>query len=414
MRSTNKLAFGAMLTLAISGLAPAASAGAAVSAPPAETASASTSPADPAGGPVGDPPAATATPGVGTALPDEPAPVAETTAPGTTPMPAPGSGAPQDPEPVVSAGTPEPAPAAPSSRSTAPAAPAAPAAPSAPATGKAPQAAFAPLVVTSHTTRDVYVTGLTTLAGTGTPGAKITATNQWGTVMGTAVVDETGDWRILRNLGPTTPSYVITFTQTAENGSDSRQIELVYVATNVPVIVTSHSDGEVYETGTNTFTGTGTIGATLTATNQWGTVMGSTTIGASGTWSFKRFLGPTDPGYVLTFTSRKGAEIRSATITLVFPELVPVTVTSPDISSGTIDRADEHVVFTGTGTPFATLTGVNQWGTAFGETKVDKNGHWEFRRWVAAGTHYDVTFTQVDTAGKTLVSTPFSFTARSL
>jgi hypothetical protein len=405
MRTLSKAALGVVLAAAAWGLPPSLAVTAAPSGDsPAASGEASTPEAAQSGDAVlPGPPALPGHP----ALPGDPAPKPEPSLPPTTTTPAPAeTPGPTVPRPGKTA-DPKPSPSA-----AAPATPSAPADPSIPAAPKAaPQADFAPLTITSHSARDVYVTGLTTLAGTATPGGLIVATNQWGTSMGSATADEQGNWRILRNLGPTVPSYVVTLVQTADGRTDTRQIELVYVATNVPVTVTSHADGEFYDAGVATFTGTGTVGATLTATNQWGTRMGATQIGANGTWSFSRNLGPADPGYVLTFTSSKGAELRSTTITLNFPELVPLTITSPDISSGTIDRADEHVVFTGTGTPFATLTGVNQWGTPFGDTKVDKNGHWEFRRWVAAGTRYEVTFTQHDAADKILVSDPFAFTS---
>lgn len=417
MRHTRTLALGAVIALAVVGLNPALGASAAPSAPQPVTSTAVSTPADQGpidGGNDEGAPTSALQPVTGQSsttpspTPFTPAP----TAPPTAPAPSPDDPPVSEPTPAlppVDEPVDEPADEPVDQRPTLPTGTPSPAATPRPA--QASRAAFVPLSITSHAARDVYVTGLTTLAGTATPGGRVVATNQWGTTMGSAIADESGSWSFLRNLGPTTPSYVLTFVQTAENRSDTRQIELVYVPTNQPVTVTSHTDGDVYDVGTNTFTGTGTIGATVKATNQWGTAMGTAAIGASGTWAFSRYLGPADPGYVITFTSTRGAEVRSATLTLRFPQLVPVTVVSPDISAGTIDRADEMVTFTGTGTPFATLTGINQWGTPFGETKVDKNGHWEFRRWIAAGTHYAVTFTQTDAAGKTLVSSPFSFTS---
>ncbi|WP_235477976.1 hypothetical protein, partial [Frigoribacterium sp. Leaf254] len=49
-----------------------------------------------------------------------------------------------------------------------------------------------PLTVTSHTDGDRYSTGIATFAGRGTPDARLTAANQWGTPMGSTRVDEDG------------------------------------------------------------------------------------------------------------------------------------------------------------------------------------------------------------------------------
>lgn len=356
-----------------------------------------------------------------------------------------------------------------------------------------------PLEVLSHVDGESYEAGPATFFGSGTPTATIVATNQWGVEMGRATVAVNGRWAFTRNLGPTTRSYELVFTQTLGAESDQQALELFYAgsvelsvgshvdgqlysagptvfaghgapnslvtvvdarlgeigrtttalsgrwsvgadlvptldgyrltvtqtrrdidpqrvplnleyaAPLVPLGVDSHRDGAPYGPGVATFSGRGTVGARITAVNQWNTPMGSARVGVDGRWAFDRNLGPTSSGYEITFTQTRGLAVDSAVVHLTVPVLTDLVVTTPDLSGGTVDDGDVMTTFRGTGTPFATLHGANQWGTAFGDTTIGADGRWEFRRWLAKGTRYDLTFTQVSWTGETVVTEGFGF-----
>lgn len=269
------------------------------------------------------------------------------------------------------------------------------------------------LTVTSHTDGGRYTTGIATFSGRGTPDARLTAANQWGTPMGSTRVDEDGDWSFSRNLGPTSAGYDITFTMTPTTGAPTLvTLHLDYEAPSRPLTVTSHVDGDSYREGIARFTGTGTVGAQLVSTNQWGTQMGKATIGSDGTWAFSRNLGPTNPGYVLTFVATHGTDVQEEVVTLTHQKdaLVDVTMSSPVIRDGGIAEAHRTVTFRGTATPFATVVGKNQWGTPFGSTTASSTGAFAFDRYVGpAGTTYQLTFEQKATDGTTKTTTGIDF-----
>jgi hypothetical protein len=271
-----------------------------------------------------------------------------------------------------------------------------------------------PLTVTSHTDGDRYTTGIATFTGRGTPDARVTAANQWGTPMGSTRVTASGDWSFTRNLGPTSGGYDITFTMTPTTGTPTTAtVHLDYEAPAQPLSVTSHVDGQTYREGIARFTGTGTVGAQLVSTNQWGTPMGKTTIGSDGTWAFSRNLGPTNPAYVLTFVATHGTDVQQKTLTLTHQkgDLVDVTISSPVIRDGGISEAHRTVTFRGTATPHATIVGKNQWGTPFGSTTASATGAFAFDRYVGpAGTTYRLTFEQKATDGTTKTTTGIDFT----
>lgn len=249
-----------------------------------------------------------------------------------------------------------------------------------------------PVAVTSHASGDAYVEGLTTFTGVGTPGARIRAVNQWGTLMGTASVDADGTWSFVRNLGPTTPSYILTFTQTSGSETDSTRIELRFA--REAVAITSPADGSLYSDGVASFRGTGKPGAAIRAVNQWGTMMGTATVDANGSWSFARNLGPTTAGYDITVTQTpKEGTVTSARIHIDHrpADGAPVRVIShKDGQSYSTGVA----TFRGTALAGARVVAVNQWGTLMGSATAARDGSWSFDRNLGPTTDgYEITFT---------------------
>ncbi|KQT40598.1 hypothetical protein ASG28_14655 [Frigoribacterium sp. Leaf415] len=140
--------------------------------------------------------------------------------------------------------------------------------------------------------------------------------------------------------------------------------------------------------------------------------MGKTTIGSDGTWAFTRNLGPTNPGYVLTFTATLGSDVRQEKLSLTYEtgDLVDVQIASPVIRDGGIAEAHRTITFRGTATPFATVVGKNQWGTPFGSTTASSTGAFAFDRYVGpVGTVYQLTFEQTGLDGATKTTTGIDF-----
>jgi hypothetical protein len=266
------------------------------------------------------------------------------------------------------------------------------------------------LSVGSHVDGQLYSAGPTVFAGHGAPNALVTVVDARLGEIARTTTALSGRWSVGADLVPTLDGYSLTVTQTRRDIDPQRvPLNLEYAAALVPLGVDSHRDGAPYGPGVATFSGRGTVGARITAVNQWNTPMGSARVGVDGRWAFDRNLGPTSSGYEITFTQTRGLTVDSVVVHLTVPAPADLAVTTPDLSGGTVDDGDVMTTFRGTGTPFATLHGVNQWGTAFGDTTIGADGRWEFRRWLAKGTRYDLTFTQVSWTGETVVTEGYGF-----
>ncbi|KQN39918.1 hypothetical protein [Frigoribacterium sp. Leaf44] len=266
------------------------------------------------------------------------------------------------------------------------------------------------LSVGSHVDGQLYSAGPTVFAGHGAPNALVTVVDARLGEIARTTTALSGRWSVGADLVPTLDGYSLTVTQTRRDIDPQRvPLNLEYAAALVPLGVDSHRDGAPYGPGVATFSGRGTVGARITAVNQWNTPMGSARVGVDGRWAFDRNLGPTSSGYEITFTQTRGLTVDSVVVHLTVPVPADLAVTTPDLSGGTVDDGDVMTTFRGTGTPFATLHGVNQWGTAFGDTTIGADGRWEFRRWLAKGTRYDLTFTQVSWTGETVVTEGYGF-----
>ncbi|MBF4605105.1 hypothetical protein [Curtobacterium sp. VKM Ac-2884] len=253
-----------------------------------------------------------------------------------------------------------------------------------------------PLRVTSHQNGTTYTPGGNTFAGRGTPGSTITAVNQWGSRMGEAEVNTDGFWRFDRAIGPSV-DYVITFTESGTGATTTLDLKGPKPASSVRV--TSHQDGSTYVPGGNTFSGTATPGTTITAVNQWNTVMGETEVNANGRWSFDRAIGP-NVDYVITFTESG----TNATTTLALKAPHPTSTLRVSSHHNGTTYTPGNNTFAGTGTPGSTITAFNQWGTPMGTADVDTDNQWHFNRVIGPNVDYVITFTESGTDATTTLS----------
>ncbi|MBA8814080.1 hypothetical protein [Frigoribacterium faeni] len=261
-----------------------------------------------------------------------------------------------------------------------------------------PLGSFRPLAVTSHAARDTYVPGTTIFRGRATPGAWVTATNQWDRrLFATRASQTTGDWSAPAELGPVA-DYTVRVAQTAPDGQpDQIRIALSPVIGWVPTTVTSHIDGGEYVPGPVTLEGAGTPRASIVITNQWGGSMGRTTVGSDGRWSVRRDMGPR-ADYALTVTQTRGGDGDTIRLGLRAPAWRQLQLISPEV--GDRYRPYEPTEFRGVATPHTEVVATTDLGAELFRTRVTADGSWSTVRAYGPVRTYAITLTQAATTGQ--------------
>ncbi len=258
--------------------------------------------------------------------------------------------------------------------------------------------------VTSPTDNSTYTEGTTTFRGTAAPNAAIAATNQWGTPMGATTASLQGDWAFDRYLGPTSAGYDITFVATKNGNVQEQTIHLDYRETNVPVAVTSIADGDTYRPGMNVLEGTGTPGATVravNATNNWNVPMGQAEVDSEGNWALpERNWGPANDYAIKVTQTNPDKSTTETTVNVKAPRFAPLVLTSPAV--GDTYENGVAATFTGTATPFATVTVSSATSsTVYREVQADAQGNWSFSRAWGPSHNYTLNITQKALDGQT-------------
>jgi hypothetical protein len=258
---------------------------------------------------------------------------------------------------------------------------------------------FVPIVVTSHADGGTYVPGSVTFTGRATQGAYIEARNQYDRVLfSTRASQVAGAWSATTALGPIA-TYEVTVSQKAPDGTTSRtSLQLSPELAFVDLEVTSHTDGQTYRPGTVTFSGAGTPTGRVVATNQFGAPMGEAVVGADGTWSFSRELGP-DADYELTFTQTFRGEEDSVILRLLAPVWQPLAMTSPAV--GDRYTPGEPTEFTGTATPYSTITATTAAGNVLFSVETGGDGVWRSTRPYGPDNVYRIDIGQQARNGRT-------------
>jgi hypothetical protein len=258
--------------------------------------------------------------------------------------------------------------------------------------------------VTSPTHNSTYTEGTTTFRGTAAPQAAITAKNQWGTSMGSTAANLQGAWSFNRYLGPTSAGYDISFVATKGNDVQRQLIHLDYRATNVPVAVTSIADGDTYRPGMNVLKGTGTPGATVravNATNNWNVPMGEAKVDTDGNWALpERNWGPANDYAIKVTQTNPDRTTTETTVNVKAPRFAPLVLTSPAV--GDTYTNGVAATFTGTATPFATVTVSSATSsTVYREVQADAQGNWSFSRAWGPSHNYTLNIAQKALDGQT-------------
>ena len=214
------------------------------------------------------------------------------------------------------------------------------------------------------------------VSGSGEAGATISVTNAAGTVLGTATVAGNGSYSVTLTT-PQTNGEALTLIQRDGAGNASPTVPITAPDTTAPTAPT----GTVISDGT-TVTGTGEAGATIRITNPAGTVIGTATVAANGSYS-ATLTTPQLNGETLGVTQADGAGNVSVRVPTIAPD-----ITAPAAPTGAV-TADGTTV-NGSGEAGATITITSPAGAIIGTATVAGNGS------------YSVTLTTPQTNGQTL------------
>ncbi|MEE6726540.1 Ig-like domain-containing protein [Pediococcus acidilactici] len=198
------------------------------------------------------------------------------------------------------------------------------------------------------------------ITGTGKPGATVTVSFDDGTVIGTATVDENGNWSISTSHINMQAGDKIEAYQTFNGTSSDKNSQIVKAQVNAPVI------GAVDENSTK-ITGTGRPGATVNVYKDDGTVIGTATVDENGKWSVDVPAGVTLTAgdQVVATQTFDGVTSEEGSQT------VKAVVDAPEINAVT---AGERTI-TGKGRPGSTVNVSLANGIVIGSTTVDENGN---------------------------------------
>ena len=238
------------------------------------------------------------------------------------------------------------------------------------------------------------------LSGSGEAGATVSVVNAAGTVLGTGTVRIDGSFQINLN-SPQANGQVLAVTLTDAAGNTSVATGVTAADTTAPDPLTQlaiGSDGA-------TLTGHGEAGATVTVSDALGTVLGTATVGSTGTFTLV-LATPLTNAEVLTLVQADAAGNVSAAASLTTPDF-----TAPDpLANVAINGAGSLV--TGTGEAGATVTVKDAAGNVLGSAVVLDNGSFSVSLSTAQVNHQVLTVQQADPPGN--VSTPVTVTAPDL
>lgn len=264
-----------------------------------------------------------------------------------------------------------------------------------------------------------------TLNGKGEIGAIITIRDN-GAEIGTTQVDESGNWSFTPDAPLGQGQHIFTVVATDQAGntggvSSSFTIELDSIAPSIPVISSVQdntapttgpiSNGQISNESRPALSGTGEVGATITVLSD-GQPIGTTIVGAGGSWSFTPSAALGNGQHTLTVTATDSAgntSLPSGGFTYTVDTLAPtapvITQVADDVGPliGNLNNGQA------TNDPLPTLSGTAEAnsmvkiydnGALIGSAPVDGTGAWTFTPGtpLSNGNHA-LTVTVTDAAG---------------
>ncbi|MEG3090598.1 BapA/Bap/LapF family large adhesin [Sphingomonas sp. PB1R3] len=228
------------------------------------------------------------------------------------------------------------------------------------------------------------------VTGTGEPVATVAVRDPGGAVIGTATVAADGSFST--TLTPTQANgEALTLNQTDRGGNASPDTGLLAPDITAPTGLTAaiSGDGAIVS-------GTGEAGASVTIRDPAGTIIGTATVAANG--SYSATLTPAQAnGQTLQATQADAAGNVSAPANVIAPDITP-----PLAPTGSV--IDNGATLVGTGEAGATLIVRAADGTVLGSGLVDANGNFAVTLNPAQANGEPVQIAQSDAAGNTSAS----------
>ncbi|WP_322964062.1 BapA/Bap/LapF family large adhesin [Sphingomonas fuzhouensis] len=225
----------------------------------------------------------------------------------------------------------------------------------------------------------------TSVTGTGEPFATVRVRDADGTVIATAVVGANGGF-----TAPLSPAQAngeaLSIDQTDRGGNISPATALVAPDITAPIGLTAaiSGDGAIV-------TGSGEAGATVTIRDATGTVIGTATVAANGSYS-ATLTTPQTNGETLQATQADAAGNVSAPETVIAPDTTP-----PLAPTGSV--IDNGATLSGTGEAGATVTIRAADGTLLGSGQVGTDGNFAVALTPAQANGQSLQLVQTDAAG---------------
>ena len=233
------------------------------------------------------------------------------------------------------------------------------------------------------------------VTGTGQPTTTIIVRDTTGAVIGTTIVAGDGSYTALLTT-PQLNGETVRVTQTDAEGDVSPPAIAIAPDLTPPALPVAAID----PTGT-IVSGSGEVGATVQVTNAGGTVLGTATVGANGSYA-AILTPPLTNGEALTVVQVDGGGNASPPAAVTAPDL-----TAPAAPLGIV--AVDGTSITGTGEPGATVTIRGADGAVIGTALVAPDGSYTAPLTPVQANGQVVTLTQADAAGN--VSVPVQATA---
>ncbi|MFP3926100.1 BapA/Bap/LapF family large adhesin [Pseudomonas sp. W5-36] len=230
------------------------------------------------------------------------------------------------------------------------------------------------------------------VSGNGEAGATVRVTNAAGVVLGTAVVNAAGGFVV--SLSTAQLNGQVLSVQQADVSGNASVVATVNAldlqAPNAPSALVLAANGL-------SLSGSGEAGATVNVFNAGGTLLGTTTVGAGGTFNLTLNAAQLD-GQALTVRQVDVAGNVSAAGSLVAPDTTaPVAPTAVSINAS-------GSVVTGTGVAGSTVTVRNALGVVLGSATVAANGSFSVALNAAQINNQVLSITQADAAGNVSLS----------
>ncbi|MEN5128286.1 BapA/Bap/LapF family large adhesin [Pseudomonas alloputida] len=225
------------------------------------------------------------------------------------------------------------------------------------------------------------------LSGRGEAGATVTVIGEGGIDLGTAVVDANGNFNVNLNSAQINGEQ-LSASQSDVAGNESNSVNLT-----APDRVAPDAAGNLaFAGGGSLLNGTGEAGAAVRVLAADGSVLGSATVRADGTFQVS-LASPQANGQQVQVVLTDAAGNQSAASAITAPD------TTPPTAPGELAVSGDGVTLTGRGEVGARVTVTNPAGEEIGSATVDASGHFTITLSPALGNAELLSFTQADAAG---------------